>query len=72
MEKSKDESMKKPGDILINTPMNDFKSLWIIKAMKEYAKQWIDEAAEVAMKQCENGLPVGDAVYALKNEIDKQ
>lgn len=41
-------------------------------AAKEYARQWLDEAAEVAMKQCENGLPVGDAIYELKNLIDKQ
>lgn len=40
-------------------------------AMKIYAKAWLDEAAEVAMLQAEKGLPVGDAIYALKDEIDK-
>lgn len=44
----------------------------IIEAMKIYAKQWIDQAAEVAMLQAEKGLPVGDAIYALKDLIDKQ
>lgn len=39
---------------------------------KEYAKHWLDEAAEVAMLQAEKGLPVGDAIFKLKDEIDKQ
>lgn len=41
-------------------------------AAKEYAKQWVDEAADIAMLQAEKGLPVGDAIYELKNQIDKQ
>lgn len=41
-------------------------------AAKEYCKQWLDEAAEVAMLQAEKGLPVGDAVLRLKDQIDAQ
>lgn len=41
-------------------------------AAKEYAKIWIEEAADIAMSQVEKGLPVGDAIYALKNQIYKQ
>lgn len=39
---------------------------------KAYAKQWIDEAANVAMDNVAEGLPVGDAIYELKNQIDAQ
>lgn len=41
-------------------------------AMKEYAKMWVEESAILAMEQCENGLPVGDAVFGLKEKIDAQ
>ena len=41
-------------------------------AAKEYAKQWVEQAAYVAMDQAAYGDPVGDAVLKLLKEIDAQ
>lgn len=66
--------MKTPEEILDDSFFSIYydDKISVIQAMKQYAKSWLDEAAEVAMLQAEKGLPVGDAIYKLKDEIDKQ
>jgi hypothetical protein len=72
--------MKTPNDIIASLTVGGYadhgEHLYdvgeVIDAMKEYAKQWVEQAAYVAMDQVEVGLPVGDAVLELKKQIDSQ
>jgi hypothetical protein len=58
-------------EISNNEPFRPFRECESLAA-KEYAKQWIDEAADIAMLHAELGQPVGDPIFKLKDLIDKQ
>lgn len=67
--------MKTPETFLLKyspVPHNNYKNSWVIKAMKEYAKQWVEEAAMLASSQAESGGDVVNTVLELRKEIDDQ
>ena len=64
--------MKTPAQILnAHTPLGlGYHSSWIVKAMKEYAKQWVERAAEVENRT--EYMTDGEWILRLKEEIDAQ